>query len=476
MQFSECVSLSKIGLTVAALSATVAWSLSGAADQPLKPTADQAQALSQKAYTYGYPLVLLDLTCRVMTATPRVTDTKAPYNQFMHKRSFPDHTFTDVVSPNVDTLYSTACLDLSDEPIILSVPDMGDRYYLMPLLDAWTNVFASPGTRTTGQAAGHFAIVGPGWTGTLPAGVQKIQAPTHLVWVLGRTFTADVEDYDTVRFIQNQYKLTPLSAWGTNYVPPQNVPVDPSVDPMSPPVEQVEKMSAEEFFWRVNALMIGNPPAPADQPLISEVAAMSVRPGEIFAAAGFEAEVWAAVEAGIKDAKQAMKAELASSKGKVVTNGWTYGLNFGSYGTDYVARAGVAFFGLGANLTADAVYPVTSADVTGTPFVGTNNYILHFDKAQLPPVKAFWSLTVYNEKQFLVENPIGRYALGSHSALTYNPDGSLDIYIQNTSPGAGKESNWLPTPAGPFDLVLRLYWPEQTVLDGTYQIPGVQKI
>src|SRR5262245_15810024 len=193
-------------------------------------SADEASESADEAYVFGYPLVLMDVTRQVMTAVPKAEGRKAPANQFIHMREFPDYTITDVVSPNADTLYSTAWLDLRKEPIILSVPDVGKRYYLMEMLDAWTNVFASPGARTTGNGCGDFAIVGPQWKGKLPAGVKEIKSPTNMAWVIGRTQTNGKEDYAAVRAIQDQYKLTPLGAWGKDYKPPDNAPVAPGID------------------------------------------------------------------------------------------------------------------------------------------------------------------------------------------------------------------------------------------------------
>src|SRR5215475_11586315 len=190
-------------------------------------SADEASEIAVEAYVFGYPLVLMDVTRRVMTAVPKAGARKAPVNQFLHIREFPDYTMTDVVSPNADTLYSTACLDLTKEPIILSVPDIGKRYYLMEMLDAWTNVFAAPGTRITGNGHGDFAIVGPQWKGKLPADVKEIKFPTNMVWLLGRTQTNGKEDYAAVHAIQDQYKLTPLSAWGKANNAPDNAPVAP---------------------------------------------------------------------------------------------------------------------------------------------------------------------------------------------------------------------------------------------------------
>jgi hypothetical protein len=399
----------------------------------------------------------------------------APINQFANAPAFPDHTFTDVVRPNADTLYSTAWLDLSKEAMVLSVPDIKGRYYLMQMLDAWTNVFASPGARTTGTGKGDFAIVGPGFKGKLPAGLKKVESPTNLVWIIGRTQTNGKADYEAVHTIQKEYKLTPLSAWGKPYTPPAKVPVDSKVS-KEPPVEQVEKMDAQEFFGRLNALMQANPPAAADAKAMQKFAAIGIATGKKFSLEGLDPAVKTALEKGLKEAQKEIVAEGKKIGGGKVVNGWMLTYDLGSYGTKYPYRAAIAYVGLGANLPEDAIYPKTRVDGEGKLLTGKNKYVMHFTKDQIPPVKAFWSLTLYNDKQFFAKNPLNRYAIGDRDKLKLNPDGSLDLYIQHESPGKDKESNWLPAPKDGFDLVLRLYWPKKSVLDGTWAPPPVKVV
>ncbi|MFZ5450853.1 MAG: DUF1254 domain-containing protein [Thermodesulfobacteriota bacterium] len=430
--------------------------------------------IAQESYIFGYPLVLMDITRQVMTACPSAGVRCAPINQFSHVPVFPDPTFTDVVSPNVDTLYSIAWLDLSKGPMVLSVPDTKGRYYMMQMLDAWTDVFAAPGTRTTGTGKGDFAIVGPGWQGQLPPGLKKIAAPTNLVWILGRTQTNGKADYAAVHALQKQYKLTPLRAWGRLYTPPAKVAVDPSVK-KTPPVKQVAEMDAQTFFSRLNHLMQGNPPAPADAPALSIFAAVGVAPGKKFSLQGLDPGARSALEKGVKEANRAIVAEAQKPQGKQV-NGWSIQYDLGSYGTKYLLRAAIAWVGLGANLPQDAVYPMTLKDAKGQLLTGKHRYVLHFAPNQTPPVHAFWSLTMYNAKQALVANPLNRYALGDRDKLKFNADGSLDLYIQQKSPGKDQESNWLPAPENSFNLVMRLYWPKKPVLDGAWAPPPVQRV
>ncbi len=312
--------------------------------------ASAARTASRDAYVFGFPLVLMDVSRAKMTNVPKPSNgMSAPINQLSSARTFPDATFVDVVSPNADTLYSSGWLDLSKGPIVLSVPDTHDRYYLMPMLDAWTNVFASPGKRTTGTGKGDFAIAGPGWEGTLPAGVTQIKAPTDMVWIIGRTQTNGKADFAAVHAIEDQYKLTPLSAWGKPYTPPAKVPTDPSVDMKAAPVEAVEAMDASTFFGRLAALMKGNPPSPEDAPMVAKLATIGVVAGQPFEINKNGAEMAKAITDGVEDGKQRVK-ELGQDPGNMkVANGWFVAeRDMGSYGTNYGTRAGVALLGAGS--------------------------------------------------------------------------------------------------------------------------------
>ena len=459
----------------AAVLATVVLSLSACQKETPEQATTLARDIAKDAYIYGYPLVLMDVSRAKMTNVPSAADFSAPMNQFANARAFPDATFVDVVSPNADTLYSSAWLDLSKEPIVLSVPDTHGRYYLMPMLDAWTNVFTSPGKRTTGTAKADYLITGSGWSGTLPAGLTQIKAPTNIVWVIGRTQTNGKADYAAVNALQAQYKLTPLSAWGKPYTPPSNQPIDPKIDMKAPPVDTVAAMDASTFFNRLAMLMKDNPPAPADATMVAKLATIGVVPGKPFDLS--KVQGGSGIPDGVDDGKKRV-IELGHNPGLgKFENGWlvlTSGL--GDYGTNYPARAGVAWVGLGANLLADADYPLAHVDGDGNPLNGGFKYVLHFDKGQTPPANAFWSLTMYNSKQAFVANPINRYAIGDRDKLKFNKDGSLDIYIQRDSPGKDKESNWLPADAGDFNIVMRIYWPKETMLNGSWTPPPIKKV
>jgi hypothetical protein len=431
-----------------------------------------AGALAREAYAFGYPLVLMDATARLETSVARPEGIRAPLNQFAHLREFPDPSFTTVVSPNADTLYSSVFFDLRAEPIVLSIPDSGGRYYLMPMLDAWTNVFASPGKRTTGTGPGDFAIAGPRWNGTLPSGVERIDAPTNLVWMIGRTQTNGKADYEAVRGFQNGMRLTPLSAWGGDYAPPE-VPVSGEVD-STPPVDQVAALDAETFFKRLAALMVDNPPASADADALARFAAIGFVPGEPFSLDELGPEQRAAIEQAPQQVGAGLAQALATPRPETLVNGWTYLTGLGRYGTDYGLRALVATFGLGANTAEDAIYPNIRVDADGEPLTGQHRYRMHFEPGRTPPVNAFWSLTMYNDRQFFVENPIDRYAIGDRDALEANPDGSLDLLIQHDAPPS--ESNWLPAPNGGLNLIMRMYWPKPEALDNTWKPPAIERV
>ena len=431
---------------------------------------EEARAIAAEAFLFGYPLVLMALTGAVMTNVSSASQGNAPVNQFSHRRAFPDASFTAVVSPNADTLYSTAVLDLAASPIVLATPDGAGRYYLMPLLSAWTDVFASPGTRTTGDGAGAFAIIGPDWEGALPPDVQEIRSPTSLAWLIGRTQTDGKADYASVHEFQAGLSLTPLSAWGSAYSPPEDVPVAPGVDKTIPPPDQIEAMDAATFFARVASLMVANPPHEADAPALARFAAIGLARGSFTPIP----ELASSLEAGVKDAVALLRAK--PEQAATVSPAWTLHRGLGSYGTDYFKRAHVALIGLGANLDEDSIYPHATTDRDGHALNGAHRYRLHFEPGETPPARAFWSLTMYNERQYFVDNPLDRYAIGDRDALAFNSDGSLDLWLQHDSPGPERESNWLPAPPGAFNVVLRVYWPTEEALAGSWTPPGLERV
>jgi hypothetical protein len=432
--------------------------------------------LATNAYVFGYPLVTMEITRRVITNVAEVQGTRGPMGQIIKLRQYPDASFRDVTAPNADTLYTTSFFDVGKEPWVLSAPDMKSRYFLLPLLDGWTNVFAVPGKRTTGTGAQTYAITGPGWSGTLPSGVKQLKSPTSIVWLLGRIYcTGTPEDYAAVHALQDQFKLVPLTSYGKAYTPPPGQ-VDASIDMKTAVREQVNRMDAVAYFTLLAQLMKANPPAAADAPELAGFAKIGLVPGKDFDASKLNADFISRIpQAGFDRIMLQFKVNKAVKN----VNGWMFDTQTGIYGTEYLNRALVTAIGLGANRVQDAVYPTSLKDADGNDYSGANKYVMRFPKGQLPPVHGFWSLTMYDANYFFVANPINRYSISARQNLKANPDGSVDLYIQNQSPGAGKESNWLPAPSGKFVLMLRMYWPNEkspSILNGTWKIPAAKKV
>lgn len=436
-------------------------------------TAEEAHAIGVDAYLYFYPLLSMDVTRVQLTNMPEGSGIGGPVNAFTNVRAFPTADMKAVVRPNFDTLYSSGWLDLTKEPMIVSAPDTGGRYYLLPMLDMWTDVFASPGWRTTGTGAGNFLIAPPGWQGTSPDGVERIDAPTPYVWIIGRTKTDGPADYDAVHKVQDGYKVTPLSAWGKAYTPPAYSP-DPAVDVKTPPKVTVDTMSAADYFAHAARLMKTVPPHITDQPIIARLKRIGFEVGKDFDLSKLDPAIAAALESVPGDAQALMKWKLPTLAR--VANGWSMNTDtMGVYGNYYLKRAIVTQQGLGANVPEDAIYPLNLVDSTGQPLDGTNDYTIHFEKDEIPPVDAFWSITLYDQDGFQVANSINRFAVSSWMPFRFNGDGSLDLYFQNGSPGGDLEANWLPAPKGPFNLTMRLYAPRAGALTGKWNPPVVVK-
>jgi hypothetical protein len=445
------------------------------AAEPL--TEQEALSIGKDAYIYLYPIVTMDVTRKVMTnVEPGKRPGAGPTNQFANVREYPPIDFHDVVRPNFDTLYSIAWLDLTRGPIVMSAPDTKGRYYLLPLLDMWTDVFAVPGKRTSGTAAANFAIVPQGWRGKLPNGVERIDAPTPFVWVIGRTQTNGPKDYAAVREVQDGYRLTPLAQWGKRVKPAPFRP-DPSVDMKRSPLDQVDSMPAEKFFAYGAELMKTNPPHATDWSQLARLKRLGIEPGRSFDFARASPEVQRGLEKARLEALTEMKFKFPTLARAV--NGWQMNTDtIGVYGDYYLKRAIIAQRGLGANQPEDAIYPLNLADSDGKPLSGGDTkYVIHFAKADLPPVNAFWSVTMYDDQGFQIANPINRFAIGDRDELKYNADGSLDLYVQSVSPGADRESNWLPSPTKDgASLTMRLYAPKTEALDGRWAPPPVKRV
>lgn len=444
--------------------------------------------LAKDAYIWGYPLVAMQLSKQLFTKKGGT-----PVNSFKRYDDILTPSFTEVVTPNVDTLYSVAWLDLKDEPLVLKVPSVGDRYYVVQFLDAYTHAFKNVGKRATGTKEGTYLIVGPDWDGEVPAGMNKIKAPTNMVWLISRVLVNGESDLEAAREILNKITLEPLSG---KFVP--RFSEDPYVSPL-------EIETAGSYFYDLLGTALKDNPPPADQnELLKRFETLGVGADKIPAldmisklVANIKALTMAkkgtddrtAAETTVKESKKLQEiftqaSALAeqeidnkiASLGTESKHGWSYNLKMGTYGDDYLLRAAVAKTGLGANVPAEAMYALAYTDSAGDPLSGARHYMIHFNKDQLPPVDAFWSLTIYDGKtRLLVSNPINRYSISDRSKqVQYNKDGSLDIYVQHEKPA--KASNWLPAPKGDFYLALRMYMPQEPILTNMYDYPLVKPV
>jgi hypothetical protein len=437
---------------------------------------------AKDAYVYAYPLITMEFTRRASTNVAAPVGMFAPMGQFAKLRQYPDASFNTITAPNADTLYTVLWLDVSKEPWVISIPDLKGRYALFPMLDGWTNVFQVPGKRTTGTGAQKYAITGPGWSGTLPVGVTEYKSPTAMVWLLGRIYcTGTPEDYKAVHAVQDQMTAVPLSSYGKPYTPAPGT-VDASLDTKTAVRDQVNAMDAASYFKLFAQLLKTNPPTADDAPMVAKLAKIGIVPGQDFDISKLDPGVASGVAKAPKPAQDRisawMKESLVAGDAKL-ENGWSFTTKTGLYGTNYLQRALITWFGLGANRPQDAVYPTSEGPELIQKYNGANKYVLHFNKGELPPVDGFWSLTMYNAKYFFVDNPLNRYNVSQRNKFNLNADGSTDIYIQADSPGKDKESNWLPAPKDDFVLMMRLYWPKEkapSILDGSWKIPGVKKV
>lgn len=435
-------------------------------------TEQEAQSIAVDAYVYFYPLLSMDVSRKQFTNG--TSDFKSPMNTFMNVPAYPPADFKGVVRSNFDTLYSASWLDMTKEPVVISAPDTDGRYYLLPMLDMWTDVFASPGWRTTGTKAGNFLVTPPGWTGTVPDGMTRINAPTPYVWLIGRTKTDGPSDYEAVRKIQSGYKVTLLSEYGKASKPLEFKP-DPSVDMKTPPKVQVDTMSAGKYFAYAAELLKQHPPHITDEPILARMKKIGIEVGKSFDISKLDPAVQKALESAPQAGQKLMLWKLPTLAR--VVNGWSMNTDtVGVYGNYYLKRAILSQQGLGANVVEDAIYPLNLGDETGKPLEGANKYTITFDKGAAPPVNAFWSITLYDQEGFQVGNVLNRFAVSSWMPFKYNADGSLDLYFQNESPGKDLEANWLPAPKGLFNLTMRLYAPKSDALTGRWNPPAVTKV
>jgi hypothetical protein len=430
---------------------------------------DDLQTLSYEATTYFFPLVLMDITRRQsLNTAPDSSPGRGRPNVFHHIRTYPTADFRGIVRPNFDTLYSIAWLDLTAGPVVVHAPDTHGRYYMLSMLDMWTDVFANPGTRTTGTTAQAFTVVPPGYRADLVAdNMSVIAAPTPHVWVIGRTQTDGPQDYSAVHKIQDGYGIAALDQ-------AKEHPIDGDYDVSTEPLRIVCRMDVLQFLDYATDLFAINPPHLTDASQLHRIARLGIVRGKPFNPSRFSPDERTALEAGWKTALHSMVC-AATCLGTCV-NGWNVVTDtMGVYGNNYARRATVALVGLGANPSEDAVYPLLSTDAAGEPLIGENDYVMHFEPDQLPPTAAFWSVTMYDGEGYHVDNELNRFALADRDPLTFNPDGSLDIYLQHRNPGRDREPNWLPAPRGPLGVTMRIYAPQRSVFDGTWTPPPVRR-
>ncbi|MFL5021548.1 MAG: DUF1254 domain-containing protein, partial [Microvirga sp.] len=432
-------------------------------------------------FIYGLPIVMNYTVMYEYAVDAKGSQFKAPFNHIKNLHHVATYKDTAVITPNSDTPNSTIWLDLRAEPMVISVPAIArDRYYSVQLIDGNTYNFGYIGTRATGTEAGDYLVVGPDWKGGTPTGIRQVfQSTTPFPLALIRTQLFNPDDMPNVEKIQSGYKSQPLSAFLKQPAPPA-----------APKIEFVPATTAgikDNFFQYLDAALQYVPETPRDKAIRAKLAKIGIGPGKTFAFNDLSLEHKAAILVAMKQGDDKVDKWLASGNKDI--NGWNVGSFFGDeafYNGDWVMRAGAAKGGLLGNDAVEAMYPYTRTDATGEPLDGSKHrYTITFPPGQLPPVNAFWSVTMYDGRsQFLVKNPIDRYLINSPmmSAMTKDADGSLTLYIQKDSPGADKEANWLPAPDDTIYLVMRLYWPKPappSILpagEGTWRPPGVKRV
>jgi hypothetical protein len=429
------------------------------------------------AYIWGFPLVTMERQFNFVTS-PNVPPGigRGPSNAISCATALANASFTDVVTPNSDTLYCQSQFDLRKEPVVIVVPPINDRYYSFEFLDAYTNDYTYLGQRASGGNGGTYLMAGPDWNGQVPEGMTKIWTPTNLAWLITRTLAKGPADVPNVIAIQDKIVVKPLSEFQANTTSStapktevnasKEIPIGPQPTLIAP--------TGIKIFDEISAAMDGNPLNPPDPVLVTKLASIGIGPGKVPSTEANDT-IKTALQNGITEGQKLIDAKVA--KFGTLVNGWLSNAQPGVYGTDYLFRAATTQFGLGANIGQEAFYPSTFTDSQGKPLNGNNSYLIHFDPGQTPPVDGFWSVSMYNDKNLFIDNPINRYNIGKYTeGLKNNTDGSLDIFIQNKNPGPDKESNWLPSPEGSFNMVLRLYLPQPQALNGTWQLPLVQKV
>lgn len=457
-------------IVAACLFASTLSLLSGCAstdDTPPKDS-DDIRQVAKEAYIYAYPILYNYKTIYTQAIDPSSPAYVGGFNTFRHYSQPYTAANTEIVTPNNDTPYSWAWLDLRAEPMVLSVPALPrQRYNVFQMVDLYTYNFAYVGVRATGFKAGNYLIAGPGWSGKTPRGITKVlHAETDIVGVLGRTSLGGPDDVKNVQALQARYRLRPLSTF-EEQAPPAAAPAVNWI-----PWDE-QKAGSIQFIGYLNQLLVfAQPPNPDETALLQKFSWLGIGPGKPFDAGKLTPSQRKSIELGIADAKS----ELAEAEQRTRSSIGLFGAR-ADLKNDYMTRAVAAAMGIYGNSKEEAIYLGYEEDAQGRKLTGATPYVIHFPKGKLPPAQFFWSMTMYDlPSRHLVANPINRYAIGDRSkGLKYGKDGSLTIYVQHDSPGPSKVSNWLPAPAGPYNIVMRLYGPKPAALDGSWKLPKPAK-
>ena len=440
-------------------------------DPSLSP--EEAKKLAHEAWVFGVPPVYIDTLISQRAGLPSGNSRRVPRNQLVHYRDFSSLTGISMNVLTVDCLYSVASIDLSAEPLVLSIPDINERYWSLWFVDGWNNIPQTFGTRISSGKGGEFLLVGPNSKEPIPAGLTQSALPTSLAILFARISTSGSSELSVVHDFQDKFRLVPLSKWRGDNAPQTPDSPDGDMQVRLPVQEQLLAMPPETFFDRLNTLLVHNPPGPADAPLMNRISRLGIGAGAKFDFVTLRPEIQHAMREGIA----AGQGEVRSVDLGAAVNRWRYALDFGRFGTNYAYRAQRTLLGAGGTLAEDAIDPFSNQDSDGEPFDSGNRYVLTFRKEDLPPAKYMWSITLYNDEGSFAPNSAARHAIQSQQAIKFASDGSLSVFIQKDPPRQDQSSNWLPAPAnGGFALVMRLYGPEKVVLDGSWKPPPVQRI
>ncbi|MBS0524580.1 MAG: DUF1254 domain-containing protein [Proteobacteria bacterium] len=467
------------------MKATRRWVLGAALSAPALARAQEKpmlEELARRAAIYLFPVYEMYRT-RWNATVDEKNRARQQLNHILHVPTLATHRSRAVTTPNADTLYSSAWLDLSVEPVFLTVPDMGGRYYSFAFMSLFTDNFACVSRRLDGNRPGPRMIVGPSWKGVADRDVEMVRAPTNSVWLLGRILVDGPPDQETVWTLQSRVLLESPDMRNERRILETQELMRQRTTPPPEPVADWPRVNPGDPFdlFEVGMRALGESPlGERDKTVLEDFAPLRLRPGRKYDLRAFSEIERESIKRGIIRARDEIR-NPGRQFGTTI-NGWSYPQrNLGNFGDDYLYRAVIALTGLAALEVAEATYLMCSSDAEGQPFDGRNRYLLRFEPGRLPPAGAFWSLSMYEVtpegRAFFTDNPIGRYAIGDRThGLVHGPDGALEIHLQHDRPDEGREANWLPAPAGPMRLVLRAYEPAGPLIDASWQAPAVKRV